>query len=98
MGIGIRPLGSRVMVLPDEKDGVSRGGIIIPDAAKKKPVWGTVVAVGPGKKTDSGTNVALDVTVGDRVVFSKYGGTEINIDGDECLLLDEESIYAVKDH
>ena len=94
-GTKIRPLHDRVIVkrLPEEE--VTKGGIIIPDSAKEKPIQGEVVAVGPGKTLDNGKTQALDVKVGDKVMFGKYAGSEIKLDGVEHLILREDEILAV---
>jgi len=90
----LRPLHDRILVKRVEEEEVRRGGIIIPDTAKEKPQEGKVVAVGPGRR-DDGKLVALDVKAGDRVLFGKYAGSEIKIDGEEHLILREEDILGV---
>ncbi|MEZ6092955.1 MAG: co-chaperone GroES [Pirellulaceae bacterium] len=92
--IKIRPLDDRVVVAPSAAEEVTAGGIVLPDAAKEKPQRGKVVAVGPGKLLDNGERGALSVAVGDEVIFGKYGGTEIEIDGDEIKILRESDILA----
>lgn len=90
----IKPLGDRVLVEPQEEKEQSIGGIIIPDAAKEKPMQGTVIAV--GKKTDKdGKEIAFDVKVGDTVLLPKYGGTEVKVDGKKLQLMREEDILAI---
>ncbi len=91
----IRPLQDRIIVKRLEEDQKTKGGIIIPDTAKEKPIEGKVIAVGKGKKTDDGKLIALDVKVGDKVLFSKYGGTEVKIDGEEYLIMREDDIVGV---
>ena len=91
----IRPLQDRVIVKRIEEEEKSKGGIIIPDTAKEKPQEGKVVAVGKGKLNDGGKITPLDVKVNDRVLFGKYSGSEINIDGDEHLIMREEDILGV---
>ncbi len=91
----IRPLQDRVIVKRIEEEEKSKGGIIIPDTAKEKPQEGKVVAVGKGKLSDGGKITPLDVKVNDRVLFGKYSGSEINIDGDEHLIMREEDILGV---
>lgn len=91
----IRPLHDRVVVKRMEAETTSTGGIIIPDSAAEKPIKGKVVAVGKGKMTDSGDVIALDVKVGDAVLFGKFSGTEIKIDGDDVLIMREEDILGV---
>ena len=95
--MALKPLGSKVLVKPDPEEEKTKGGIILPDTAKKKSQEGVVVAVGEGKLLENGQRVPLSVKVGDRVVFSKYGGTEVEIDGEEYIILDEDSIYAIKE-
>ncbi|MGD2151230.1 MAG: co-chaperone GroES [Desulfobacterales bacterium] len=91
----IKPLNDRVLVIRLDKENRSKGGIIIPDTAKEKPQKGRVVAVGPGKRGEDGKRFSLDVKEGDHVIFSKYAGTEINIDNVEHLFLSESDILAV---
>jgi len=91
----IRPLQDRIIVKRLEEETKTKGGIIIPDSAKEKPIEGKVVAVGKGKVTDDGKVLALDVKVGDKVLFSKYGGTEVKIDGEEYLIMREDDILGV---
>ncbi len=91
----IRPLHDRVVVKRMEEERTSAGGIVIPDSATEKPVKGEVVAVGNGKVSDSGEVHALEVKVGDQVLFGKYSGTEIKIDGEEILIMREEDILGV---
>ncbi|MGV6851768.1 MAG: co-chaperone GroES [bacterium] len=93
--MNIRPLHDRVIVKRKEEEKTSAGGIVIPDSATEKPVKGEVLAVGNGKITDSGDVRALDVKVGDEVLFGKYSGTEVKVDGDELLVMREEDIMAV---
>jgi chaperonin GroES len=91
----IKPLNDRVLVIRLDKENRSKGGIIIPDTAKEKPQKGRVVAVGPGKRGEDGKRFPLDVKEGDHVIFSKYAGTEININDVEHLFLSESDILAV---
>jgi len=91
----IKPLGDRVLVKPLEAKEVKKGGIIIPDTVKEKPMEGEVVAAGPGKVSDSGTRVAMDVKAGDKVLYGKYSGTEVKIDDVEYLIMHTEDILAV---
>jgi chaperonin GroES len=91
----IRPLNDRVLVLRIEEEEKTSGGIIIPDTAKEKPQEGKVIAVGNGKLNDDGERVSLEVKVNDRVLFSKYGGTEIKIDGVEHLIMREDDILGI---
>ena len=93
--MNIRPLHDRVVVKRVEEERTSSGGIVIPDSAAEKPQKGQVVAVGNGKMTDSGDVLALEVKVGDQVLFGKYSGTEIKIDGEDVLIMKEEDILGV---
>lgn len=95
--MNIKPLNDRLLVLRTDKEEKSTGGIIIPDTAKEKPMEGTVVAVGPGKRDESGKRAPMDVKKGDRILFAKYAGTEIKIDGVEHLFMREDDILAVAD-
>jgi chaperonin GroES len=95
MAINIKPLGDRLIVKPMEEEEVKKGGIIIPDTAKEKPEKGKVIAVGIGKLNDNGQRTPLEVKVGDVVLFGKYGGTEIKIDGDEYTILHEEDVHGI---
>lgn len=91
----IRPLGDKVVVKVLEAEEKTAGGIILPDSAKKKPTEGEVIAVGNGRVLDNGERSALTVKVGDRVLFSKYGGNEVTLDGKDYTILDEDQIYAI---
>ena len=91
----VRPLHDRLLVRRIEEKETVKGGIIIPDSAKEKPQEGEVLAVGNGKILDNGTKVALDVKVGDKILFGKYSGTDIKIDGEEVLILREDEVLAV---
>ena len=91
----IRPLHDRVIVKRIEEEGTTKGGIIIPDSAKEKPSEGKIVAVGKGKILDNGDMLALEVKEGDKVLFGKYAGTEIKIDGEEHLIMREDDIIAI---
>ena len=91
----IRPLHEKVLVKRLEEDEISKGGIIIPDSAKEKPSEGKVIAVGNGRISDDGKVTPLDVKVGDKVLFGKYSGTEVKIDGEELLIMGEDNILAV---
>ncbi|AEE13695.1 co-chaperone GroES [Thermodesulfobium narugense] len=94
--MNLKPLGDRIIVEPVEAEEKTVSGIVLPDTAKEKPQEGIVVAVGPGRILDNGTRVPLEVKVGDRVVFAKYGGTEIKINSKDYLILSERDIYAIK--
>src|SRR6201985_2320664 len=95
MAINVKPLGDRILVEPAEEKEVKKGGIIIPDTAKEKPQEGIVVALGTGKTDDSGKKVAFEVKKGDRVLVSKYGGTEIKIDGKEYKIYSADDLVAI---
>lgn len=95
MATSIRPLHDRVIVKRIEEGEQIRGGIIIPDTAKEKPMEGEVIAAGEGKYKDDGSRQGLDVTVGDRVLFGKYSGSEIKLDGEEYLIMREDEILGV---
>ena len=91
----VRPLHDRLVVRRIEEKETAKGGIIIPDTAKEKPQEGQILAIGNGKILENGTKVALDVKVGDKILFGKYSGTEIKIDGDEVLIVREDEVLAV---
>ncbi len=95
MASTIRPVGDRVVVKPSGKEEVTKSGIVIPDTAKEKPQEGEVIAVGAGKLLDSGERGAMEVKVGDRVLFAKYGGTEFKLEGEDLLVLRESDILAI---
>jgi len=92
----LKPLNDKIIVKPSEAEETTKGGIIIPDSAKKKPREGEVLAVGPGKLLENGTRAALEVKVGDVVIYTEYGGTEIKVDGESYIILDEYSVLATK--
>ena len=91
----VKPLGDRVFVKVSEKEEKTAGGIILPDTAKEKPQIGEVSAIGPGKRNDDGTRQPLEVKVGDKVLYSKYAGTEVKLGADEYVLLSEKDILAI---
>ncbi len=91
----IRPLQDRIMVQPILEKAVQKGGIIIPDSAKEKPIEGRVKAVGKGKIGDDGKPIKLEIKVGDKVLYSKYGGTEIKVDGEDYLLMREDDVLGI---
>jgi chaperonin GroES len=93
--MSVKPLGDRVLVQPVEDQEVKKGGIIIPDTAKEKPQEGKVVAIGTGKRDENGKLIPFEVKKGDRVLISKYGGTEIKIDGKDYLIMREDDILGV---
>jgi len=90
----LQPLGDRVVVRPIDKEEVSKGGIILPDTAKEKPQEGEVIAVGPGRLGDDGKRLAIDMKVGDRVIYAKYAGTEVEVDDEKLLIMHESDIMA----
>jgi chaperonin GroES len=94
--MSIKPLHDRVVVRRVEEEKVSAGGIVLPDSAKEKPAEGEVVAVGPGKTADNGQVVAMAVKVGDKVLFGKYAGQEVKVDGEELLVMREDDIIAIR--
>ncbi len=93
--LNINPLGDRLVVKPMEAEEKTKGGIILPDTAKEKPVEGTIVAAGPGRKSDDGKVVEMEVKVGDKVLYGKYSGTEVTIEGEEYLIMRESDIFAI---
>ena len=95
MAINFKPLGNRVLVEPIEQEEVTAGGIVLPDTAKEKPQQGMILAVGPGARDDEGKRIPLDVAKGDKVLFAKYSGTEIKVDGKKYLILREDDILAI---
>lgn len=95
MDVNVKPLADRVLVKPAEAEEKTKSGIIIPDTAKEKPMRGTIVAAGEGKVADSGNLVKLQVKAGDEVLYGKYAGTEINVDGVDYLIMRESDILAV---
>jgi chaperonin GroES len=95
MTLSLKPLGSRVVIEPLEQEEITPGGIVLPETAKEKPQKGTVLAVGPGDRDESGKRIAMDVAVNDVVLFAKYSGTEIKLDGKKLLILRESDILAI---
>ena len=96
MAIKIKPLADRIVVRPIEREGMTKGGIVLPDTVKEKPQEGEVVAIGPGRLGDDGKRLAMEIKVGDIVIYTKYGGTEIKIDDEELMILREGDILAKK--
>jgi chaperonin GroES len=96
MAAKLQPLADRLVVKPTQKEEVTKGGIYLPDTAKEKPQEGEIVAVGPGRMTDDGKRIPMDLKVGDKVIYSKYGGSEIKIDDVEMIILRESDILAKK--
>ena len=97
MSISIKPLGNRVVVEPEEQEDMTSGGIVLPDTAKEKPQQGKILAAGPGERDDDGKRIPLDVEEGDTVLFAKYSGTEIKLDGKKVLILRESDLLAIVD-
>ena len=96
--MSFRPLGDRVLVRRVEEEAKTKGGIIIPDTAKEKPQEGEVVAVGPGARDEDGKRIDMDVKVGDRILFGKWSGTEVRLDGEDLLIMKESDILGVVDN
>jgi chaperonin GroES len=92
----IEPLGDRVVIKPTPKEEVSKGGIVLPDTAKEKPQEGKIIAVGPGRVTDDGKRIAMEVKKGDKVIYSKYAGTEFRLNDEELIIMRESDILARK--
>lgn len=95
MSISIKPLGNRVVVEPIEQEDVTKSGIVLPDTAKEKPQTGIVLAAGPGDRDDNGKRVEMDVKVGNKVLFAKYAGTELKLDGKKLLILRETDLLGI---
>jgi len=97
MSLNLKPLGDRLVIKPLEDEEVTPSGIVLPETAKEKPQKGEVLSVGPGARDDDGKRIEMDVSVGDKVLFAKYGGTEIKMDGDKLLILRESDVLAILD-
>jgi len=95
MAMNVKPLADRVVIRPIEQEEVKQGNIIIPDTAKEKPMQGEIIAVGPGRISDNGNKIEMSVKEGDKVLYGKYAGTEVTIDGEDYLILRESDILAV---
>ncbi len=93
--MNVKPLADRVVVKPVEEVEMKKGGIIIPDTAKEKPMQGEIIEVGPGRTSDDGTQIPVQVKKGDKVLYGKYSGTEVSLDGDEYLIMRESDIFAI---
>ena len=93
--MNLKPLGDRLVVEPKEREQTTPSGLVLPETAAEKPQEGEVLAVGPGRRDDDGKRIELDVKVGDRVLYAKYGGTEVKIDGKKLLILKESDVLAV---
>jgi len=96
MAVKLQPLADRLVVKPIEREEVTKGGIVLPDTVKEKPQEGEVLAAGPGRLSDDGKRIAMEVKVGDTVIYAKYGGTEIKIEDEELVILRESDILAKK--
>lgn len=97
MAINLKPLGNRVVVEPVEQEEMTAGGIVLPETAKEKPQKGKILSVGPGDRDEDGKRIAMDVKVGDTVLFAKYSGTEFKVDGKKLLILRETDLLAIID-
>ena len=96
MAVKLQPLGDRLVVRPMEREGKTKTGIYLPDTAKEKPMEGKVIAVGPGRLTEDGKRIPMDIKVGDIVIYAKYGGTEIKVEDEELIILSEKDVLAKK--
>jgi chaperonin GroES len=95
MALNLKPLGNRVLIEPIEQEETTAGGIVLPETAKEKPQQGIILAIGPGARDENGKRIAMDVAAGDKILFAKYSGTEVKIDGKKLLILREDDILAV---
>ncbi len=95
MALSIKPLGNRLVIEPLEQEEITSGGIVLPETAKEKPQQGLVLAAGPGDRDEDGKRIPMDVTVGDKVLFAKYAGTELKMDGKKLLILRETDILGI---
>ena len=95
MSLNLKPLGGRVVIEPIEQEEITAGGIVLPETAKEKPQQGIVLSVGPGDRDEDGKRIPMDLSVGDKVLFAKYSGTEIKMDGKKLLILRESDILAI---
>ena len=95
MGLNLKPLGDRMVVKPLEEEEVTPSGIVLPETAKEKPQKGEVLSVGPGARDEDGNRIEMDVKVGDKILFAKYGGTEIKVNSDKLLILRESDVLAI---
>ncbi len=93
--MNLKPLSDRIVVRPSKAEEKTKGGIIVPDTAKEKPVWGEVIAVGPGRMSDEGKVIPMTIKVGDQVLYGKYSGTEVTIEGEELLIMRESDVFAI---
>jgi chaperonin GroES len=97
MKLSLKPLGDRIVVQPIEQEEITAGGIVLPETAKEKPQQGKVLAAGPGARDEDGERIPMDVKVGDKVLYAKYGGTEFKLDGKKLLILRESDLLAILD-
>jgi len=95
MSMNLRPLGDRLVVEPKEQEQTTASGLVLPETAKEKPQEGEVIAIGPGRRDEDGKRIEMDVSVGDHVLYAKYGGTEVKIDGKKLLILKESDVLAI---
>lgn len=95
MSISLKPLGNRVVVEPIEQEDVTAGGIVLPETAKEKPQRGKVLSIGPGDRDEEGKRIPMDISVGDTILYAKYSGTEIKLDGKKLLILRENDVLAI---
>jgi len=95
MSMSLKPLGNRVVVEPEEQEEITAGGIVLPETAKEKPQKGTILSVGPGERDEDGKRIPMDVATGDKVLFAKYAGTEIKVEGQKLLILKESDLLAI---
>ena len=95
MAVNLKPLGDRVVIKPSPKEEVTKSGLVIPDTAKEKPQEGLILATGPGRTDDKGKRLPMDVKVGDKVLYAKYAGTEVKLEGEEYMILKETDILAI---
>jgi chaperonin GroES len=95
MAVNLKPLGDRVVIKPSPKEEITKSGLVIPDTAKEKPQEGTILAVGPGRIDEDGERIPMDVKVGDKVLYAKYAGTEVKLEGEEYMILKETDILAI---
>ena len=93
--MNLKPLADRVIVKPSQADEMTKGGLFVTDTAKEKPVWGEVVAVGPGRTTEDGKHIPMEVKKGDKVLYGKYSGKEVTVSGEEFLIMRESDIFAI---
>lgn len=93
--MNLKPLGDRLVVEPKEREETTPSGLVLPETAKEKPQEGEIIAVGPGRRDDDGKRIAMDVAVGDKVLYAKYGGTEVKIEGKKLLILKESDVLAI---